>query len=50
MLPGSGSHENGINLIFSDCQKDAVFHAALSSDTGKLFGLESFSGWNNHDS
>lgn len=43
MLPGSGSHENGTNLIFSDCQEDAVFNAALSSDTGKLFGQESFS-------
>ena len=43
MLPGSGRHENGTNLIFSDCQEDAVFNAALSSDTGKLYGQESFS-------
>jgi hypothetical protein len=43
MLPGSGSHENGTNLIFSDCQKDAVFNVALSSDTGELYGQESFS-------
>lgn len=43
MLPGSGSHENGINLIFSDCQEDAVFNTVLSSDTGKFYGQESFS-------
>lgn len=43
MLPGSGSHENGTNLIFSDCQEDAVFDAALSSDTGKFYGQENFS-------
>lgn len=42
MLPGSGRHENGTNLIFSDCQEDAAFNAALSSDTGKLYGQESF--------
>ncbi len=42
MLPGSGSHENGTNLIFSDCQEDAVFYAALSSDTGRFFDWKAF--------